>query len=72
MYYGISARSRRIAGATAFTVTALLVASLVESFDPVQLERIEAKQAAEQVPATLAWRGGFRRQPDGKRIRIRA
>jgi hypothetical protein len=72
MYYGISKRSRSAAAAAAFAVTALLVASLVESFDPVQLERIEAKQAAEQTPATLAWRGGFRRRPDGKRIRLRA
>ena len=72
MNYGTSKRSRSIAAAAAFAVTAMLVASLVESFDPALLERIEARQAAEQAPTTLAWRGGFRRLPDGKRIRLRA
>lgn len=72
MNYGISRRSRSIAAAAAVAVTAMLVASLVESFDPAQLQRIEARRAAEQPSATLAWRGGFRRQLDGTRIRRRA
>ena len=72
MNYGTSSRSRYIAAAAAVAVTAMLVASLVESFDPAQLQRIEARQATEQAAATLAWRGGFRRQPDGARIRRRA
>jgi hypothetical protein len=72
MNYGISRRSRSIAAAAAITVTAMLVASLVESFDPAQLQQIEARRATEQAAATLAWRGGFRRQPDATRIRRRA
>ena len=70
MNYGISSRSRYIAAAAAFAVTAILASSLVESFDPAQLQRIEQKSAAEQAVAVLDWRR--KSQPLGKPVRRRA
>jgi len=70
MNYGTSRRSRYVAAASAFAVTALLASSLVESFDPAQLKRIEQKSAAEPAVAVLDWRRRVR--PYGEPIRRRA
>lgn len=53
MNKGYSSRSRAIvSGIAALAVTTALVSSLVESFDPAQLLRIEEKSASEQIAAT--------------------
>lgn len=53
MNKGYSSRGRTIAsGIAAAAVTALLLSSLVESFEPAQLQRLEEKSASEQIAAT--------------------
>ncbi len=52
MYNPYRTRGRSFAaGIAALAVTAALASSLVESFDPAQLQRLEENSAAEQVAA---------------------
>ncbi len=61
MNKGYSTRGRTIAsGIAAAAVTAVLLSSLVESFNPADLQKLEEKSAPEQV-AALDKRHG---QPD--------
>ena len=52
MNKGYSSRGRTIAsGIAAAAVTAVLLSSLVESFNPADLQKLEEKSAPEQVAA---------------------
>ncbi len=52
MNNGYSSRGRTIAsGIAAVAVTTILLSTLVESFEPAQLQRLEEKSAPEQVAA---------------------
>jgi hypothetical protein len=52
MNKGYSSRGRTIAsGIAAAAVTAVLLSSLVESFHPADLQKLEAKSAPDQVAA---------------------
>ncbi len=62
MNKGYTSRGRSVvAGIAAAAVTAVLLSSLVESFDPAQLQKLEEQSAPDQIAAFDVRR---RRQPD--------